>query len=68
MLLYVAGVLDPRYKMKYVAFLLKKLYSDYEVKTIMSSIKTCVTKLMHQYATNDVKLQTTERNQCGTSQ
>ena len=53
MLLYVAVVLDPRYKMKYVAFCLHKLYSEDEVQTIMDSIKSALRKLMNFYAANE---------------
>jgi len=53
MLLYVAVVLDPRYKMKYVAFCLHKLYSEDEVQTIMDSIKGALGKLVTFYAENE---------------
>ena len=55
MLLYVVVVFDPGYKMKNVAFCLRKLYYEYEVKTIMDSIESILGKLVHFCAANDSK-------------
>ena len=45
-------VLDPNYKMKYVAFCSQKLYYEDEVKTKMDSINSTPDKLDHFYTTN----------------
>jgi len=66
-LLYVAVVLDPRYKMKYVAFCLRKLYSEDEVKNVMDFIKNALGKLVHFYTTNNSNGQSGEHKQGGTS-
>nr|KAJ0189199.1 hypothetical protein LSAT_V11C800406150 [Lactuca sativa] len=43
-ILYVAVILDPRYKMKFVIFCLKKLYSSTKVDTITTSVNGSLLK------------------------
>ena len=49
-LLYVAIVLDPRYKLKFAICCLKKLYTVDEVEIIVTSVKTCMSKLVSHYS------------------
>lgn len=58
-LLYVAVILDPRYKMKFVILCLKKLYSLKEVDTITASVNCCLLKLFSYYA-DEFKLRNPE--------
>ncbi|WOG86528.1 hypothetical protein DCAR_0205739 [Daucus carota subsp. sativus] len=59
MLLYVAVVLDPRYKLKFMTCCLRKLYDETEVSAISSSLNTCLSKLMSHYS-NELKLKNPE--------
>ncbi|XP_074359583.1 zinc finger BED domain-containing protein DAYSLEEPER-like [Apium graveolens] len=58
-LLYVAVVLDPRYKLKFVTCCLRKLYGDDDVNAIVSSLNECLSKLMSHYS-NEIKLKNSE--------
>ncbi|KAM3325636.1 hypothetical protein P3S67_000761 [Capsicum chacoense] len=49
MLLFVAVVLDPRYKMKYVEFLLKKYYSSVEGCAKSDKVRETLTTLYAHY-------------------
>ncbi|KAL4566910.1 hypothetical protein LXL04_031036 [Taraxacum kok-saghyz] len=58
-LLYVAIVLDPRYKMRFVTLCLNKLYSSKEVETITTSMNSSLLKLF-SYFTDEFKLRNPE--------
>lgn len=61
MLLYVAVILDPRYKMKFVLLCLNKLYTEKEVDHMISCIKDCLSNLVSHYS-NEQKLKNPEIN------
>ncbi|XP_074374012.1 zinc finger BED domain-containing protein RICESLEEPER 1-like [Apium graveolens] len=59
MLLYVAVILDPRYKLKFVLMCLNKLYTEKEVDVMISCVKDCLSKLVTHYS-NKQKLKNPE--------
>lgn len=67
-LLYVAVVLDPRYKLKFVICCLKKLYSEEDTNAIVESVKKCLSDLTSHYSA-ELKLKNPEgmNNQSGSS-
>ncbi|KAL4586566.1 hypothetical protein LXL04_011203 [Taraxacum kok-saghyz] len=67
-LLYVAVVLDPRYKMRFVILCLKKLYDSRQADTIIASVNNSMSKLFSHYS-NEFKLKNPQvsSTQCGSS-
>lgn len=61
MLLYVAVILDPRYKLKFVLLCLNKLYTEKEVDGMITRVKDCLSKLVSHYS-NEQRLKNPESN------
>ena len=48
-LLYVAVVLDPRYKLRYIMFYFKQVYENSKVEELTAMVKATLTKLYKHY-------------------
>ena len=48
-LMYVAVVLDPRYKLRYIMFYFKQVYENSKVEELTAMVKATLTKLYKHY-------------------
>ena len=48
-LLYVAIVLDPHYKLRYIMFYFKQVYENSKVEELIAMVKATLTKLYKHY-------------------
>ena len=52
-LLYVAVVLDPRYKLRYIMFSFKQVYENSKAEELTTMVKATLTKLYEHYLQKD---------------
>jgi hypothetical protein len=67
MLLYVSVVLDPRYKLEYVEFVLGEMYEETVAKMVLENVKCTLSSLINEYKSGlpNTQVQQPDLNEAG---